>query len=162
MDSRRISTLSCPRCSVALKPQRADSKTTWLCASCAGLAINLATLRADGGQSVVNALWQLARNGKTSALACPSCKRGLSLIHYADDHADLEADLCLSCQLVWLDHGELEAIRKRYTPSAPRPVVPPASLPAIHEIKTADDLQTIGTAADLVDLVMRIIWSTFH
>jgi Zn-finger nucleic acid-binding protein len=156
-----INTLSCPRCSVALKPQRLDSKTAWLCASCAGLAINLAALRADVDQQIVNALWQLGRNGTTTALPCPSCKRGLSLIHYADNHATLEADLCMSCQLVWLDRGELDAIRRRYTPSAPRPSQPRTSLPGISEIKTTDDMRTIGSAADLVDLVVRIIWSTF-
>jgi Zn-finger nucleic acid-binding protein len=157
-----INALACPRCSVVLKPQRLDSKTAWHCPSCAGLAINLAALRADVEQNVVGALWQLARGGAASALACPSCRRGLSLIHYADDHATLEADLCTSCQMIWLDYGELDAIRRRYTPSPQRPVIPRASQPSLSEIKTTDDLSTIGTAADLVDFVLRVIWSTFH
>jgi len=139
-----------------------DSKTAWLCASCAGLAINLAALRTDVEQHVVNALWQLARNGQPSALTCPSCRRGLSLIHYADSHATLEADLCLSCQLVWLDHGELDAIRRRYPQSPQRPSQPLASQPSFAEMKAIDDLHAIGSPADLVDFVLRVIWSTFH
>jgi len=154
--------LSCPRCSIALKPQRLDSKTAWQCGSCEGLAINLAALRTNVEHTVVNAMWQLARGGEPSALPCPSCRHNLRLIHYADNRASLEADLCTSCQLIWLDHGELEAIRSRAAPLVPRPVVPRTSQPSFSEIKRADDLSGIGTAADLVNLVVRIIWSTFH
>lgn len=155
--------LSCPRCSVALTPERLDSKTAWLCGSCAGLAINLAALRSDVEQQVVNALWQLARKSTAAALACPSCRQDLRLIHYTDHNvASLEADLCMSCQLIWLDHGELDAIRRRYAPSPQRPSQPRASQPSFAEIKSTDDLRTIGSAADLVDFVLRIIWSTFH
>jgi len=156
--------LSCPRCSVALKPRRLDSKTAtgWRCLSCEGLAINLAALRTSVEHTIVNALWQLARNGEPSALACPSCRKTLSVIHYADDRAILEADLCTSCQLIWLDHGEIDAIRRRTPPSVPRPVDPRASQPNFSEIKPVDDLSGIGAAGDLVDHVLRIIWSTFR
>ena len=156
--------LSCPRCSVALKPRRLESKTgtAWRCLSCEGLAINLAALRLSVEHTIVNALWQLARNGGPSALACPSCRKTLSVIHYADDRASLEADLCTSCQLIWLDHGELDAIRRRGAPSIARPVEPQASQPNFSEIKPVDDMRGIGAVADLVDHVMRIIWSTFR
>lgn len=157
-----LNTLSCPRCSVALKPERLASKTAWLCASCAGLAINLAALRTDVEPNVINALWQLARSGEASALACPSCRKGLRLIHYADDRTRLEADLCMSCQLVWLDHGELEAIHRRDPPSPQRPSQPRASHPSFADIKATDDLRTIRSPADLVDLVLSIIWTTFR
>jgi Zn-finger nucleic acid-binding protein len=139
-----------------------DTKTAWLCASCAGLAINLAALRTDVEHHVVSALWQLARNRAASALICPSCRQRLSLIHYADSHTTLEADLCLSCQMIWLDHGELDAIRRRYIPSAPHPAQARASQPSLGDIKVTDDLRTIGTPADLVDLVLSIIWTTFR
>lgn len=154
--------LTCPRCSVALKPQRLDDKTVWSCTSCAGLAINLAALRTDVEQPIVNALWQLARKSETTSLPCPSCRQSLRLIHYAQGTVTLEADLCISCQLVWLDHGELDAIRRRPAPVPPRPVPPRTSQPDFSDIKSTDDLRSIGTAADLVDMVLRVIWSTFH
>jgi Zn-finger nucleic acid-binding protein len=155
--------LTCPRCSVALEPQRLDAKTVWSCASCAGLAVNLAALRRDVESQVVNALWQLARKSETTSLPCPSCRQALRLIHYAEDTVALEADLCTSCQLIWLDHGELDSIRRRYAPPAPpRASIPRAASPNFSDIKRTDDLSSIGTAADLVDVVLNIIWTTLR
>jgi Zn-finger nucleic acid-binding protein len=155
--------LTCPRCAVALAPQLLDTKTVWSCSSCAGHAINLAALRRDVESHIVNALWQLARKSEATSLPCPSCQRALRLIHYAENTVAIEADLCTSCQLIWLDHGELDGIRRRYAPPAPaRTSVPRASAPNFSEIRQTDDLSGIGTAADLMDLVLNIVWSTFR
>jgi Zn-finger nucleic acid-binding protein len=158
-----INALACPRCSVTLKAQRLDLKTAWLCESCAGLAINLAALRSDVEHPIVSALWQLARKSTATSLPCPSCKQALRLIHYMDGGTTLEADLCLSCQMIWLDYGEIDAIRSRNPASSARPVQPQPALSGLAEkFEPADDLRGIGTAADVVDRVLRIIWSTFH
>ena len=50
-------------------------------------------------------------------LECPACKEPMIVVEYGD----VEIDTCLSCNGIWLDGGELEALVGSPVPEKPTP-----------------------------------------
>jgi Zn-finger nucleic acid-binding protein len=83
-----------------------------VCASCAGVWLDkgeLAVLKLTG---TVSEMLRLKPAGEADApaseaegkLECPACSGALSILPVAD----VDIDICESCQGIWLDKGELD------------------------------------------------------
>ena len=85
---------------------------SWHCPGCGGVALSVALLRDDYDGSFVNELWQRARAapaldwGKT----CPMCSKFMREISVPAGDTAIALDVCLTCEFVWLDGAEVDAI----------------------------------------------------
>lgn len=116
---RRMSKTSpeCPRCKVALSPdnlmQHGLVHTAWFCGKCKGAWISLEQLQ-QAEQSETSAIFEW-RSIPSSAeqqapLACPDCGKTMAKVENSRDRK-VTMDVCDDDKKVWLDRGELEAIR---------------------------------------------------
>lgn len=82
----------------------------------------MAALRAVASASHLNALWQAGlRQSAVGSKACPSCLQPMRLLQ----QGPITLDGCLSCQFLWFDAGELQAL----------PEIPPEELAAIQRVQ---------------------------
>lgn len=101
----------CPRChDVELIKMKGPSGIFWWCPSCDGRSATVALLRKNMPQSVVNALWQTAREGTHSQnTRCPACRKWMDEVP-AGEQSTQFLDVCTRCQFVWFDAREYEAM----------------------------------------------------
>lgn len=87
------------------------SGIVWVCSSCGGRSVTISLLRKNIPREVVNFIWQTARNTEgRRQRKCPACsKKMVEIPVQGTDHTVL-IDVCTSCQCVWFDRKELEAI----------------------------------------------------
>lgn len=76
-----------------------------MCASCGGSAANLALLRVVGAAELARDIWASSGELESSSKACPSCTNEMG----EQSEGTPRLDLCVRCQLVWFDGGELSA-----------------------------------------------------
>ena len=111
---------NCPVCNVPLKPETYEGLLIQHCPQCQGHLIERARLEAlqripQKTPAELETEAQAGFTGDTaSPLRCPRCrvtmfKRPLSVPGF-----QLHLDLCLDCQLVWLDGGELALAQLAY------------------------------------------------
>ena len=104
---------TCPRCSVALQPERASFGTMWQCPACNGRAVGLPVLRELFTADSINPLWLHAIEGKgRPGGACPSCRNVMTEVGFSDASA-VGVDVCRLCQFVWFDVRELDRLNPR-------------------------------------------------
>lgn len=149
--------LSCPHCAIPLQPRRFGEKIAWTCATCSGVAFNLAVLRAEVDSATVAQFWSAARKAPMGSARCPSCRKGLRLVTHRTVRASLDVDLCVPCQLVWLDGGELEVINQ----GAPRRSVPRRpSRPSATRMDLSYSAPPQSSVGDVLDLVINIVFTS--
>ena len=108
-----MSDLTCPTCREPLRATKDPKGAIWVCAKCAGAAANLAVLRKRLKAGLVPGLWrQVLAASTVSQRPCPSCGRSMRGFPMALDGHSINLDLCKSCEVVWFDRGELEALPK--------------------------------------------------
>jgi len=103
----------CPRCWVPLA--REDIKV-WLrkvvvdhCPKCDGIYLDDGELRTlTGNFSLAKWLTKYLGVDSDSKLVCPGCGGVMD----AERPEGIEVDVCLNCHGIWLDAGELEALRE--------------------------------------------------
>lgn len=103
----------CPRCWVPLEK---EALQVWLrkvtidhCPKCDGIYLDDGELRTLTGQySLAKWLTKYLGVDSDSKLVCPGCGGVMD----AERPDGIEVDICLSCNGIWLDVGELEALRK--------------------------------------------------
>lgn len=101
----------CPRCKKPLEKKVTPKGSFFECSECRGRAINWAVVRRRVRKEVVRHIWQEVREkAPSSALACPACRRSMSLVAVGVGDHSLEIDLCQRCQLAWFDAGELQSL----------------------------------------------------
>jgi Zn-finger nucleic acid-binding protein len=154
------SALTCPHCAVALQPKKLGEKIAWTCPACSGISFNLAVLRDEIDSAVVAQFWQLARSAPSAAVHCPSCRRALRLIAHRTVRVSLDADICVPCQLVWLDGGELDLIQQAAPRRKPARIVR-RSTPALDRVVNAPlGPSSSGGAGDVLDMIINIIFTS--
>jgi len=105
---------ACPRCSKRLALHRTPDGAIFSCPQCEGRAVSWIVVRRVLSPEYSQYLWQRARHAdQVSSLQCPSCGRSMRRVCVGPDHEPTELDLCLLCQFVWFDRGELERLPKR-------------------------------------------------
>lgn len=101
--------LVCPRCRESLQSVPALGGHAYDCPSCHGRAATLALLRRAGHRTVIQELWQKSsNNAHGTGLDCPSCHQKMACTHYSSTYGSVEFDLCETCQMLWLDGGEID------------------------------------------------------
>lgn len=108
----------CPRCKCELIQYHYQNKIiSFSCPECYGQALTIGALRTLGVEEEnTRSFWIAASKGKLGAqLSCPECSGEMRIIKVDDGQCKFFIDLCLKCQLLWFDRGELEKI----------PVLPP-------------------------------------
>jgi len=144
--------LSCPDCQTALVRAQGARVPAYWCASCGGTGTTMAALRTVVSASHLNALWQGGlRHSAVGSRACPSCLQPMRLLQ----QGPIALDGCLSCQFLWFDAGELQAL----------PDTPPEDLAAMQraqertanaELRDAEQRHHIERHP-LIDWI-RLIW----
>ena len=98
--------LNCPIDSTPLDDHRVRGLPACRCGRCSGLWLPRGTV----DECLKIDLWQLAGiSGKDYVLGCPG-EEGVKLMRFRHNGAHI--DFCGSCGGLWLDRGELEAIRR--------------------------------------------------
>jgi len=104
--------MKCPRCDSALiVVEYHDIELDW-CPGCEGLwfdsgEIELVAARSGGARGLTTS-GPAAATGEKS-LKCPECRRTMKKRLLGNVHPVI-ADVCPSCEGIWLDHGELEQV----------------------------------------------------
>ncbi len=120
---------SCPRCAKPLVESRTPLGYVYVCPECGGQSAALAVLRRAGATpAFLKHLWAAALGADaTRRLACPLCRRPMAAVPTILGKHRLDLDVCPSCQAVWLDRAEFDAIPKSLSPASPAPAAPPAA-----------------------------------
>jgi len=103
--------LTCPRDHQILERKLKDGMVCYRCPGCQGVAVTIGLLRRLIDRDFANDLWNRARSGGSgSGVPCPSCLGETRSVVVAggEGQQPTEIDVCPSCQLIWLDPGELE------------------------------------------------------
>lgn len=112
--------MDCPRCRKPLVDDQISdsgfSAPVARCTSCGGLLVDSADLdRATRTTEVVGIEWRRlpADPVQLAPCCCPSCgpdEQAMSKLSHPRDR-EVTVDFCTGCGAIWLDAGELEAIR---------------------------------------------------
>ncbi len=128
--------LNCPVCHIGLDRTTTRQGAFFACQQCSGKLVPVSLLRQAVSPSLVDDLARAARAQiQHSGKECPSCSKSMALVMFANAAPPINLDICTSCEAVWLDRGEFDALPKRLDhavtpppipqPSAPRPATPP-------------------------------------
>ena len=108
-------TFTCPHDHRPLVRFQADKGVSWRCPTCGGVFATLPFLRKILVAPTINELWQESQTGKAqkTTIDCPSCGHPLLRLKAGTDAAAPELDVCRTCQAVWFDRQELDALPPR-------------------------------------------------
>jgi Zn-finger nucleic acid-binding protein len=152
--------LTCPHCASKLQPKKYGDRVAWTCPACSGLAFNLAVLRDEIDDAVVAQFWRQARSAAVAAARCPSCRRAMRLIEHRTARVSLDADICVPCQLIWLDGGELDLIQEAAPRRAPSRVVRP-SVPLPERVSSPIEIDRRSDGRGVLERIISIIFTSF-
>jgi len=110
----------CPACDYTLTPLTVGKLTVDVCqGGCGGIWFdNFELKKADEppefeGAALLHVDWDETRPvDYERRRKCPKCPDLMMMRHYFSDKREVEVDECPGCGGVWLDAGELAAIRK--------------------------------------------------
>lgn len=119
--------MNCPRCAVPLKPTSIDASGVEVrgmrCEDCTGHWLESEDLKRVEQSVDIRLLdWRHLPGEETKArmLFCPRCQEPRIIMDKVGSTRDRRVimDVCGTCSGVWLNHGELEAIRQKGVISA--------------------------------------------
>lgn len=145
-------TPSCPRCGPPM--DRVPGSGGFRCGECAGQGVTVGMLRREVDADAVNRLWQAAVQAPPAGVRCPSCTHAMVAL----DAFGVELDICRTCQWVWLDAGERDALPAGApAPEEPgEPELPEAAQEAMRRLRLHEDGRRQRARGDgflLVDLI---------
>ncbi len=111
----KLDEFCCPRCGGRLKKDFYYGKICYRCTRCNGISASVAMIRSlSKSRDFANYLWQKALKSNSSYLYCPVCRKPMrQIVQNINEDMALELDVCCSCQSVWFDAGELEAVPRK-------------------------------------------------
>lgn len=127
-------TMTCPRCSTALKPEKHATGIAWRCSGCGGQSLNFSQFRRIVPEAHANGIWETAMlnpRAPSRRSLCPECHRDMAAVLIPMNERELELEVCRGCQRLWLDRQE--RIAGHLTENAepgPLPEVKPISMEA--------------------------------
>ncbi len=112
LDRGAVARAACPRCGERLQPDGEGGARVERCVGCGGTWLDSGDLtRVLGVARKVR-----AKDGGSSELACVRCP-GQSMVELPYPGTPVPIDLCPDCRGVWLDSGELAALRAAVQPT---------------------------------------------
>jgi Zn-finger nucleic acid-binding protein len=102
---------SCPACGGPLA-SRSTAVSVWSCERCHGSLLQLSRLRVQTSAERALDVWSRTRLAPASATRnCPGCEAPFRTWTQPLNGQLTELDACRSCELLWLDAGELDELR---------------------------------------------------
>jgi Zn-finger nucleic acid-binding protein len=124
--------IECPRCWAPMEVEEVDiiglNVTIDRCPRCRGIWLDDGELRRLlGDRRLADYLTKDIGTKARSPLICPRCKNLMDF----ERAGDVETDVCLACHGVWLDAGEMRALRE----ASKKGFAPDGSAKAIERIE---------------------------
>jgi len=110
----------CPRCQVDLEWTEYEGQRVMRCPGCAGHLVAAPKLRAIqrtdrlGASDLMEEAQREFKGPRHELAACPACKARMNPEALNVPGMNLTMDVCRSCQVVWLDGGELALLQLAY------------------------------------------------
>lgn len=112
---------ACPTCQTALTK---TAQGRWVCPQGHGVGLTLSKTYGAVQDDEIKQLWALARRGVAGTRACPILGEPMVAVHLGydtdevfegtqgdgPDAGQLDLDVCVECELIWFDPGEMEAL----------------------------------------------------
>jgi len=161
----------CPTCRIPLNKDMNPYGVFWECPNCAGHALTLSILRQSVPEAIVKEFWLRIRSREyPSKRLCPACKAVMSEVPILSADQSIYLDICKTCNLIWFDPYELEALPKveiseenlEEMPQELKEVIAKNKLERLfEEQREADELE--GSAREdkiymLIDIAIRMIY----
>lgn len=110
----------CPICKTGLRRNYIHGGITFVCDKCHGRMVAFTMLRKGFCcQDAVNDLWRQAAKGGNSLRRCPYCQKQMKAVTVQEGEDVFELDICMPCQQIWFDPGEMEKISTENIPEDP-------------------------------------------
>ncbi len=77
------------------------------CTNCAGHMIHFNPLKKLIGETDFAELLKVSEHAPKALRPCPSCDKKLRALVHTEGQLHMELDVCMTCQLLWLDQGEI-------------------------------------------------------
>ena len=104
-----MSEMPCPQCRKPLGRQNTTWGLAFRCHECSGWLMAEQVLRAAANPDAVQRLWLAAKQCTFNrGRMCPVCGMSMRMVPGAVSGAPCDLDVCVRCQVAWLDAGELE------------------------------------------------------
>jgi Zn-finger nucleic acid-binding protein len=115
--TKRTMRLDCPRDRTPLVEQEHEipGRNVWAdhCPKCEGIFLDKDELaKLTGARNINQLITEYLGVDVGSELVCPACGGLMDDEHFVGATSKVTIDVCTTCQGVWLDQGELEAIAK--------------------------------------------------
>jgi Zn-finger nucleic acid-binding protein len=121
-DNNAMNAVACPRCRVELEQIATPGGLIHRCRTCSGQAFTASVAGRTTTPHVVTALLVAASsNSGTSGVECPWCSRTMVVVCVDAKAATTGIDVCASCQLFWLDAGEVDRLPSTTSPFVEQP-----------------------------------------
>jgi Zn-finger nucleic acid-binding protein len=135
-------TMTCPRCSTALKPEKHTTGIAWRCAGCGGQSLNFSQFRRIVPEAHANGIWETAMlkpRAPSRRSLCPECQRDMAAVLIPMTERELELEVCRICQRLWLDRQE--RIAGHITENAePGPLPEARSISSDAQVRMGEEL----------------------
>lgn len=89
-----------------------DGHVYWMDPCSGGRLISLRHFRRQVDAEAFAALWQQAKRRIPSDLRCPHCRHFFSAVFVPKQPTAMEIDVCVRCQFLWFDEGELAHLKR--------------------------------------------------
>ena len=131
---------NCPACGGPLTEQRDALGMFWQCAACAGRAMTVVALRRRVEEAPIDALWQASRPPEVPRdRPCPACSQPMKAVAIPLAGHPVALDVCSSCELVWFDPREYEAL-----PLLPAPPPVPETERIARQAEAVAQVEEVG------------------
>src|SRR5215469_11580677 len=125
---------ACPTCGTALKTVRQREGLYYSCEGCGGRAVTVPHVRTIAGDRFSVGLLRKINTTRTfGQRPCPFCSR--QMLQFVIENPPLQLDACRSCNLVWFDAQEFEAIPEKPLESVNEMHLRVAEAVALHKIE---------------------------
>lgn len=113
---------TCPTCAGGLTLTASGELDTWVCASGDGAGMTVTEAHGRLQEDEIEQLWAKARGAAPGPRPCPLCGRAMVVVDVSTDPDEVSEgqpgdtadtgqaslDVCVECQLIWFDLGELD------------------------------------------------------
>ena len=148
--------MQCPVCENSLAEKTVESITVDVCdGGCGGIWFdNFEFEKVDNStESAGEGLLEVARDeditvDHTARRKCPKCGDQIMMRHFASMKREVEVDECPACGGVWLDAGELAAIRAQYEDGEARRAAHRAFAQQLYDEQLAEAREESAPPAD--------------